>query len=62
MARTAIVTAPLVGRVKGLAGDPERLKVRLMDRSANGEAFDDEAVVRLPRRLTVGRLGALERR
>ena len=57
--RLAIAVAPGVGRVIGLSGPAEHVRDQLIDRHANGEAFEGERVVRLPRRFTRRRLDAL---
>jgi hypothetical protein len=37
----------------GLIGTPDRLRVAISDRVANGEAFPGECVVRVPRSLPI---------
>lgn len=50
-----VLVAPSVGVVAGPFRDRAPARVALNDRIANGEAFADEAVARLPRRLGVER-------
>jgi len=47
--KLAIVVAPGVGRVQGLVGAVNALRVDLADRAANDVAFPGEYIVRLPR-------------
>lgn len=59
--RTSILAAPGVGRVLGserVAGTTSAAML-LSDRVANGDAFDGEMLVRLPRRFWIDRLGRL---
>ena len=59
--KTAIVIAPGVGLVHGLAGPAHRVAQWVADRIANGCAYPGERVIRLPRRVRVVGMGRIVR-